>query len=108
MLKEMQRAHVGLSVLTDTIGSNVICTSLACGLAQVVSDVGSIRDYCSDENSFLCTTVDDFVSALERLSTDRQLCERMGKAARRKAEEISLDRSIEWLGEQFGLVASDE
>ncbi|MDR3327890.1 MAG: hypothetical protein LBT04_07210, partial [Prevotellaceae bacterium] len=46
LLQLMQGADVGLSVLEDTVGSNVITTSLACGLAQIVSDVGSIRDYC--------------------------------------------------------------
>ena len=42
----MNDSDISLNVMKDTIGSNVICTSMATGLAMVVSDVGSIRDYC--------------------------------------------------------------
>ena len=57
----MQECDVSLSVMEDTVGSNVITSSMAVGLVQVVSDVGSIRDYCNEENSFLCKTTADFI-----------------------------------------------
>ena len=40
LLKLMQLSDVSLSVLHDTIGSNVIVTSMATGLVNIVSDVG--------------------------------------------------------------------
>ena len=36
----MNDSDISLNVMKDTIGSNVICTSMATGLAMVVSDVG--------------------------------------------------------------------
>ena len=47
----MNDSDISLNVMKDTIGSNVICTSMATGLAMVVSDVGSIRDYCDETNA---------------------------------------------------------
>ena len=40
----MSEADISLNSMYDTIGSNVIVTSMAMGLAMVCSDVGSIRD----------------------------------------------------------------
>lgn len=101
LLSKMQQADVSLSVFDDTLGSNTITTSLACGLPLVVSDVGSIRDYCSDENTIFCKAVDDFVDALQFLNKNRELCWRMGRNARKRAEEISLEKSIDWYRDLF-------
>jgi glycosyltransferase involved in cell wall biosynthesis len=60
LLKLMQENDICLSIMTDTVGSNVITTSLATGLILVVSDVGSIRDYCTTECSFLCKEQSDY------------------------------------------------
>lgn len=67
LLSLMQNCDVNLSVMEDTIGSNVITTALATGMITVVSDVGSIRDYCTDEESFLCKDEDDFVNSIQYL-----------------------------------------
>jgi glycosyltransferase involved in cell wall biosynthesis len=98
---QMQRADASLSVLDDTVGSNVIVTSLACGLPQVVSDVGSIRDYCSEENAIFCRTTDDFVNGLQHLKASRGLSIQMGVNARKRAEEMSLENSIDWYRRLF-------
>ena len=50
----MEQSDISLNVMHDTIGSNVIVTSMASGLAMVVSDVGSIHDYCDERNSVFC------------------------------------------------------
>ena len=101
LLEKMQSADVSLSVFDEMEGSNVIVTSLACGLPQVVSDVGSIRDYCSIENAFFCTEADEYVSALQVLLNDPGLRQRMGEDARLQAEKISLERSLAWYDNFF-------
>jgi glycosyltransferase involved in cell wall biosynthesis len=101
LLGRMQGADVSLSIMDDTIGSNVIGTSLACGLPQIVSDVGSIRDYCSEKNAIFCNDVDSFVESIQTLSENPTLCQEMGFDARKKAETISLEQSINWYRDLF-------
>ena len=68
LLRLMQTCDAHLAVLEDTVGSNAITSAMAVGLVQVVSDVGSIRDYCDESNSIFCTNVKDFTEALSFLS----------------------------------------
>lgn len=90
----MQKSDVSLNVMKDTIGSNVITTSMATGLAMVVSDVGSIRDYCDDENTIFCKNLNEYVEALRLLDKDREkLIER-----KKKSYEKSLNFSYERVG----------
>lgn len=96
LLKMIQGSDAGLSVMKDTVGSNAIVCGLACGLPQIVSDVGSIRDYCSEENSFFCKSRDDFIKAFRLLKENRAVCSRMGSNARQRAEELSLPKSVSW------------
>lgn len=60
LLTLMQNNDICLSIMTDTVGSNVITTSLATGLILVVSDVGSIRDYCTEDCSFICKDFSEY------------------------------------------------
>lgn len=69
----MERADVSLNVMEDTIGSNVITSSMAMGMAIIASDVGSIRDYCSEQNALFCLSRQDFISAINTLSSPRVL-----------------------------------
>jgi len=95
MLELMRSCDVNLSVLVDTIGSNVITSTLAAGLIQVVSDVGSIRDYCDEGNSFFCHSTMDYVRALKKLSESPELKNQMKANAREKAKMFSLERTID-------------
>lgn len=90
LLKLMQTCDVHLAVLEDTVGSNAITSAMAVGLVQVVSDVGSIRDYCDQSNSMLCSSVNDFTQALSFLSQNLALVPSMKSSARRQAERMSL------------------
>lgn len=101
LLSLMQEADASISVFTDTIGSNVICTCLACGLPQVVSDVGSIKDYCTEENSVFCKSNEEFIQALHHLSKSQQICADMSHAARLRGEGFSLQRSLAWFEALF-------
>jgi len=101
LLEKLQQADASISVMEDTIGSNAIVCGLACGLPQIVSDVGSIRDYCSEENSIFCKNVDDFVKAVQLLSQNKDLCHQMKLSARQRAEELSISKSIDWFKNFF-------
>lgn len=87
---EMESANVSLNVMDDTVGSNVITTSMAMGLAMVVSDVGSIRDYCDDTNAFFCRDIDDYVKALQSLNIQK-----MSESSIKKAQSLSVIRFAE-------------
>jgi glycosyltransferase involved in cell wall biosynthesis len=78
LLEKIQSADINLSVMTDTIGSNTIVSSMSCGLAQICSDVGSIRDYCNDSNALFCNNVEDsFVQAIKKLTSNLELLRTM-------------------------------
>lgn len=96
LLMLMQKCHVSLSVLDDTVGSNVITTSLACGLVNVVSDIGSIRDYCNNENSVLCKNNNEFVTALNKLNSNKSLLQRLSIESLKCSSNLSMERSIDF------------
>lgn len=92
-LKEyMKDADISLNVMKDTIGSNVIVTSMAMGLALVCSNVGSIKDYCDSTNSILCNNdnVDDFTNAIRKLCCNRLLLEQMKLKSLEKSRSLSI------------------
>lgn len=88
----MDEADISLNVMIDTIGSNVITTSLAMNLAMVVSDVGSIRDYCDDENALFCQSEDDFVESLSYLAQNIDKVHSMKIASGVRAKKLSIPR----------------
>lgn len=89
----MKNADISLNVMQDTIGSNVIVTSMAMGLAMVCSDVGSIRDYCDETNTLFCSndSVKDFSNAITKLSKNLDLLYDMKRSAWDKAKRFSIE-----------------
>lgn len=89
----MEDADVSLNVMVDTIGSNVIVTSMAMGLAMINSDVGSIRDYCDETNSIFCNnnSVKSFNDAISLLASDRQKMYDMQNASIHLAKKLSIE-----------------
>ena len=70
----MNDSDISLNIMVDTVGSNVITTSEAMGLAMIVSDVGSIRDYCDNSNTVFCkNTEKDFINAIKFLRDNREV-----------------------------------
>lgn len=88
----MSIADISINVMEDTIGSNVIVTSLAMGLAMVNSNVGSIHDYCSDDNSFFCLSETDFSNAIETLDKNRDMLYSMKLASRKTANKFTIEK----------------
>lgn len=94
---QMDIADVSLNVMEDTVGSNVITTSMAMGLAMIVSDVGSIRDYCNDANALFCqNNVEQFVRAIKKLQNNLQLVLRMKKASLENSKRLQIDNINRW------------
>jgi len=90
----MQKSDISLNSMEDTIGSNVIVTSLAMGLAMVCSDVGSIRDYCDESNTIFCNNNDPdaFSIAIRRISLNRELLLKMRESAAAKGKMLTIDK----------------
>lgn len=95
VLKEkMLEADISLNIMNDTIGSNVIVTSLAMGLAMICSDVGSIHDYCDKTNTIFCCNenVKSFSSAIAYLENNRDVLSKMQESASKKALAFSIEK----------------
>lgn len=90
----MQHSDISLSVMDDTIGSNVIVTSLATGLISVASDVGSIRDYLSTEESFLCKSESDYISAIQYIEHHKSDIPKMKQKALERSKYFTYSEFI--------------
>lgn len=94
---QMSISDVSLSVMNDTIGSNVITTSLSMGLAQIVSNVGSIGDYCTTKNSIFCeNNAKDFICAINKLRNDPALLASMKEDAVEQAKNYYIENVNLW------------
>lgn len=89
----MDQADISLNVMVDTVGSNVITTSLAMGLAMICSDVGSIRDYCDNTNTIFCDNADmsSWAIAIHSLVENRQKLARMKQSSLAKSKTLSIE-----------------
>jgi len=94
---EMNQADISLNVMEDTVGSNVITTSLAMGLAMVVSDVGSIRDYCNEDCAFFCNNEDEYVDAIKALTSNSTLLQNKRKEAFEISKRLSIGEFYNFL-----------
>lgn len=100
----MASCHVSLNCMTDTIGSNVIVCSMAMGLAMICTDIGSIRDYCSDADTVFIPAGTEkggqaASEALRALASDCKKVSDMQTEARKRAEDFSIPHFIEAMDE---------
>ncbi|UVO97889.1 glycosyltransferase [Bacteroides sp. BFG-257] len=88
----MCKSDISLNIMDDTVGSNVITTSMAMGLAIIVSDVGSIRDYCDNSNAIFCKNdINSFKTAIEVLMQKKTL-QSMKVASLLKSKQLSFEQ----------------
>lgn len=88
----MRQSDISLNIMDDTVGSNVITTSMAMGLAIIVSDVGSIRDYCDDTNALFCKNdINSFKMAIKALTQKGKL-QSMKKHSLLKSKRFSINQ----------------
>lgn len=99
--EQLSKADISLNVMDDTVGSNVITISMAMGLAMVVSDVGSIRDYCTEDNAVFCKKTGDFVEAIRYLVKHNDVLDKMKKKSLERSKLFSIER----LHEQLNLIS---
>lgn len=100
---QMDRADISLNLMEDTVGSNVITTSMAMGLAMIVTDVGSIRDYCSEDNALFCSNdSDSVISAINYLNENRDYVLKMKKNSLGKSQMLHINHINEWFCSLIG------
>lgn len=94
---QMDIADVSLNIMEDTVGSNVITTSMAMNLAIVVSDVGSIRDYLDEKRSVLVpNNINSISLAIQRLVQKPDCVLEMKKSMSQKSEKLSVENVNRW------------
>ena len=94
---QMEISDVSINVMTDTVGSNVITTSLSMGLGLIVTDVGSIRDYCTEENALFCdNSVESICAAVRKLVDSPELVERMKSNSLAVSKRLSISGINAW------------
>ena len=94
---QMDRADVSINIMSDTVGSNVITTSMAMGLAMIVSDVGSIRDYCNEDNAIFCSNeADSFIKAINELKDSQERVLVMRKNSLKTSKRLHIENVHKW------------
>jgi glycosyltransferase involved in cell wall biosynthesis len=78
--------------------SNALVEAMACGAAIVATDIPGNAEICSDGDNALLVPVGDraaLVEAITRILESPSLAERLGRAARKKAEDdLSVDHMV--------------
>ena len=88
-----QRAWVHVMPLEDAVANNALLEGMACGVPSVVTDVGDVSAYTGDGAARLVPPGDAeaMAAAVLELVGDREGRERMGRAARARAQGFGLD-----------------
>jgi len=94
LLAVYRNADAGIMPLVDTTANNAVLEMMACGLPIVTTDVGSIRDYVSDDSAVIVERNDAglLLDALVRLRNDSGMRYRMSESVRRRACELGWAR----------------
>jgi len=88
--EKYQKASVLLQPLIDCTANNSALEAMACGLPIIVTDVGGIRDYISENHGVFCEpgNAEQMADAAIQLLDAPEQRKEMGKVAREKAERL--------------------
>lgn len=93
----MDISDVSLNIMEDTVGSNVITTSMAMGLAMIVTDVGSIHDYCDESNTIFCNNnVNSIVKAIQKITSSPKDMYNMKTSSIAKSKLLRIESINTW------------
>ena len=87
--EKYRQASVLIQPLLDCTANNSALEAMACGLPIIVTDVGGIRDYVTEEYGVLCEpqNAEQMADAVIQLLNDPERMKQMGQAARKRAED---------------------
>jgi glycosyltransferase involved in cell wall biosynthesis len=91
LLSLYQRSDVLFLPLVDCTANNALLEGLASGLPAITTDLPSVRTYAPSEEAVCVRNndPDDFATAITQLRKSPVRRERMARAARRRAEQLS-------------------
>lgn len=94
LIELYQQSDVMIQPLLECTANNALLEGLACGLPVIASDLGSVRDYLTDDCAVLVPSGDpgQMAEALLALLKDKDRRRLMGAMARRRALEYDWSR----------------
>ena len=88
LLKIMENCHCFLGFYDDIVGSNVLSNCISMGIIPIVKDVGSIRDYLSNNEAFICKDVNQFKYILDEIYENHNQFYKMRQALLKKGQML--------------------
>jgi len=100
-----QGSHIGLLPLRDSTANNSLLEMMASGLPVIVTRVGSIEDYTTDDSCLLISenNPENILDHIQSLSLSRDKRKKLGQAARKKVIEFSWSRIAEQMADVYGM-----
>ncbi|MCA8977995.1 MAG: glycosyltransferase [Planctomycetes bacterium] len=89
--EEYRRAHALFLPLELSTANNVVLEAMSCGTGVVSTDIGGVPEYVSEDAGLLVPSkdIEAAAEAIRRVCESRDLVDRLGAAARRRALEYS-------------------
>ena len=80
--------------MEESTANNAVLEALACGTPVIATDIGGVRDYMGEDCGALVPPEDPdaMVDAILDISSDADIRQEMGAAARRQAETLAWPR----------------
>lgn len=90
MLRLYQEADVMVHSYDDAVASNLLLEGMACGAPLVVTDIGAVRDYISDDAAILVPPKSPaaMAAAIKDLALNQSRGDQLGRRARQRAESL--------------------